>query len=632
MSARLADAERRQAAATSAAERAQAVSDAALLESAKARRDQQIARAQLEADLQTAALQSQTVAERAATQAAQAMADARSAHVEVPRLDSTLLSLQAEMRAMKIASQQAQERALRLESELSAAQDRIGASERRATQAEQRYASLQKRMDDWDAFDPDLHAALNASLTPPNTGEQMQPTGSSHPTGSEATVQSAHQVHPQGQTEQLFSREQLQSVLFGQSVQTGTTQTTFPFVQAAPSIGQQQAQTSTQQVQTPPIGHSGDAVDSTAGSDVTFRPVGAGGSSSGPNGGGSTPPFPSFNAGSQNQQRSGQAFTVQVKPKDPPVFRGRAEDDVTTWTAKVQDFYYLTDASDVQQVAYAATLLQDAASDWWHSLLKTRGGMRPRNFVEFADLLGQRFGSSTRVDRARAELRNIRQGQSETVRAYSTRFEALLGKLPSWEQDWAKSQFIWGLHGRVAELVTISSPADLHTAIRKAEQVEMARSFAYMGGAHQQPRGGAGWRGRGRGSRGRFAAVQVDQQPMAYAGQPEQSGPQFHAANSDGGRGRGRLSANQCRKCRGFGHWAFQCPSRGGARGRRGGRRGRGGRGGRGAGNGGGGQGQGGQGQVQFAALAQSGPVASGGSLQQPPNASPVSRGGNAGN
>ena len=626
LSARVADAERQQAAAQAAAERAQAMSDAALKETAAARREQEIARAQLEANMQTAALQAQSIAERAATHAAQAMSDARSAHVEVPRLDSTLLSLQAEMRAMKVASQQAQERALRLESQLSAAQDRIGASERRATQAEQRYASLQKRMDDWDAFDPDLHAALNASLTPPNTGENMQPTGSVHPAGSETTVQSAQQVHPQGQTEQLFSREQLQSVLFGQSVQTGTTQTTFPFVQAAPSSGQQQAQTSARQVQPPPAGYSGDAVDSTAGSDVTFRPVGAGGSSSGPNGGG-TPPFSSFNAGSQNQQRQGQAFTVQVKPKDPPVFRGRVEDDVTTWTAKVQDFYYLTDASDVQQVAYAATLLQDAASDWWHSLLKTRGGMRPRNFVEFADLLGQRFGSSTRVDRARAELRNIRQGQSETVRAYSTRFEALLGKLPSWEQDWAKSQFIWGLHGRVAELVTISSPADLHAAIRKAEQVEMARSFAYMGGAHQQPRGGAGWRGRGRGSRGRFAAVQVDQQPMAYAGQPEQLGPQLNAANSDGGRGRGRLSANQCRKCRGFGHWAFQCPSRGGARGRRGGRRGRGGRGGR-----GGGQGQGGQGQVQFAALAQSGPVASGGTLQQPPNASPVSRGGNAGN
>ena len=56
LSARLADAERRQAAATTVAERAQAVSDAALMESAQAHRDQQIARAQLEADLQAATL------------------------------------------------------------------------------------------------------------------------------------------------------------------------------------------------------------------------------------------------------------------------------------------------------------------------------------------------------------------------------------------------------------------------------------------------------------------------------------------------------------------------------------------------------------------------------------------------
>ena len=99
-----------------------------------------------------------------------------------------------------------------------------------------------------------------------------------------------------------------------------------------------------------------------------------------------------------------------MKPKDPPMFCERVDEDIITWTAKVQDFFYLTDAGDVQQVAYAATLLQDAASDWWHSLLKTRGGMRPRNFIEFTDLLGRRFGSSNCIDRAHAELRNIRQG------------------------------------------------------------------------------------------------------------------------------------------------------------------------------------------------------------------------------
>ena len=56
LSARLADAERQQAAAQAAAAQAQATSDAALRETATVRRDQQIAHAQLEADLQTAAL------------------------------------------------------------------------------------------------------------------------------------------------------------------------------------------------------------------------------------------------------------------------------------------------------------------------------------------------------------------------------------------------------------------------------------------------------------------------------------------------------------------------------------------------------------------------------------------------
>ena len=131
-------------------------------------------------------------------------------------------------------------------------------------------------------------------------------------------------------------------------------------------------------------------MDSTAGSDVTFRLAGARGSSSGPNGGGTPPPFPSF-AGSQRQQTSGQAFTFQVKPKDPPMFRGRVEDDVIYLDGQRSKISYtLADISDIQQVAYARPLcLQDAASDWWHSLLKTHGGMRPRNFVEFADLLGQ---------------------------------------------------------------------------------------------------------------------------------------------------------------------------------------------------------------------------------------------------
>ena len=67
------------------------------------------------------------------------------------------------------------------------------------------------------------------------------------------------------------------------------------------------------------------------------------------------------------------------------------------------------------------------------------------------------------------------------MRAYSTQFEALLGKLPSFDQDWANTQFVWGLRMRVAELVTIVGPADLHIAIHKAEKIEMAQNLALGG-------------------------------------------------------------------------------------------------------------------------------------------------------
>ena len=53
----------------------------------------------------------------------------------------------------------------------------------------------------------------------------------------------------------------------------------------------------------------------------------------------------------------------------------------------MQDFLYLTEANPWQQVAYAATLLQEAAADWWVALLKERSGCRPDDFAEFMVLL-----------------------------------------------------------------------------------------------------------------------------------------------------------------------------------------------------------------------------------------------------
>ena len=85
----------------------------------------------------------------------------------------------------------------------------------------------------------------------------------------------------------------------------------------------------------------------------------------------------------------------------------------------------------------------------------------------------------------------------------------MLAKLPKFDCDWAKTQFIWGLHQRVAELVTIADLGDLHVAINQAEKIEMARNFAASG--QQGQKQGNPNRGRGGFMRrhGKFNVVQL---------------------------------------------------------------------------------------------------------------------------
>ena len=87
------------------------------------------------------------------------------------------------------------------------------------------------------------------------------------------------------------------------------------------------------------------------GSTVTTRQSGDGNSSNGQS------RFLGGNPASWNTRNVTSTFQLGIKPKDPPVFHGSANEDVSTWISKVQDFLYLTEANFRQQVAYTATLL-----------------------------------------------------------------------------------------------------------------------------------------------------------------------------------------------------------------------------------------------------------------------------------
>ena len=134
-----------------------------------------------------------------------------------------------------------------------------------------------------------------------------------------------------------------------------------------------------------------------------------------------------------------------------------------------------------------------------------------------------------------------------------------MAKLPTFDKEWAKTQYIWGLHQKVAELVVIADPGDLHAAIHQAEKIEMARGT--VSGNMQSQQSGSWTRGRGRFSRGRgrFNAVQqsLGQNNPVQAS----SGQSFAASQTQGQKQYPPVGYNQCSRCKGWGHWSYECPS-----------------------------------------------------------------------
>ena len=283
---------------------------------------------------------------------------------------------------------------------------------------------------------------------------------------------------------------------------------------------------------------------------VSFGSTFAGSSGTGGNGGGENGTAGVGGAIPSTMPTTSATFRMDLKPKEPPIFRGTAQEDVDSWLAKVEDFIYLTEANMRQQVAYMATLLQDAAGDWWAALLKERHGSRPADFAEMSALLRKRFGSShqsrsgTRC--ATATLNNYKMRMCARTPVRDSK--SLLAKLPSFDHvDWAKSQYIWGLNQRVAELVVISGPIDLAGCNSKGGEDRNG-----TGNRIRQPqaKSSGGWprgsRGRFSRGRGRMAAiVQTTPGPINYqSGQ----GPQKNAvsANTIWSRQGSRPNLHEC--------------------------------------------------------------------------------------
>ena len=161
-----------------------------------------------------------------------------------------------------------------------------------------------------------------------------------------------------------------------------------------------------------------------------------------------------------------------IKPKDPPAYHGKATEDVEVWSQQVDNYLQLLGGDDDMQVAYVGTLLQGAAQLWFQR--ENNAGRRPRTWTQLAESLCDRFGNTTKADYAQSQLSSMRQGKNESAHDYSLRFEAVLDKIPVYEESWVRNIFVWGLHSNIAQEVNMKNPRTLNRAMELAKRADVA--------------------------------------------------------------------------------------------------------------------------------------------------------------
>ena len=190
----------------------------------------------------------------------------------------------------------------------------------------------------------------------------------------------------------------------------------------------------------------------------------------------------------------GPRLQIQMRPKEPPMFTGKKDQDVDIWLHQVDDYFALTKPTDADGVAYLVLMLQGFARDWWEAEVKASHGRYPATIEEMKMLLRAAFSSPLRERKARAEIRNLRQGQGEDYREYAARFKSLLARLPpgSYSDAVAMDDWIFGLTPPYGERVMALKPKTLNEAIATMGELDIAHQFCRRDGGRSQGKTGGG--------------------------------------------------------------------------------------------------------------------------------------------
>ena len=269
---------------------------------------------------------------------------------------------------------------------------------------------------------------------------------------------------------------------------------------------------------------------------------------------------------------SGHRLQIQMKPKEPPTFTGRKDQDVDIWLHQVEDYFALTKPSDEDGVAYLVLLLSHFARDWWEAEVKAHRGRQPSTIEEMKMLLREAFSSPLRERHARAEIRNLRQKQGEDYREYASRFKSLLARLPagSYSDAIAMDDWIFGLNPPYGERVMALKPKTLQEAISIMGELDIAHQFCRRDGRGQTSQtqsgqssgGGGGQKGKNKhqkksgGAPGSGSSGKQSGQPQTSSGNNKGSQP---GNSGNKGKGESDKSQIQCYYCGNIGHKKSEC-------------------------------------------------------------------------
>lgn len=179
-------------------------------------------------------------------------------------------------------------------------------------------------------------------------------------------------------------------------------------------------------------------------------------------------------AAMQQQFNQLQAMAMQpiVKPPKPDPFKGGRK--IANWLFTVEQYFEAARVvSDQQRLLLVATLLRDAAADWWRGLnLAPRAANEPvvASWEDFKAKITHHFQPIHEEDYARQLIRTLKQ--HKTVREYTREFQSIVLQIPTMDERSRVDNFIAGLKQDVRRWVKLQDPRTLEEAISVAEKYQ----------------------------------------------------------------------------------------------------------------------------------------------------------------